>query len=470
MPNQFYKEKEEKIIITPEERNNLMLTREQLSLFGALDIPEIKSVFSPSEYKLRKFKLPRKKKIKKYIDHSWDFRKANTKIFTHGFHNYPAMMIPQVAARLLDMFSKKGDKVLDPFCGSGTVLVESKLRGLKSFGIDINPLAILLTKVKTTPIDPQKLEKELSNILKNFQRTETVSPPNFFNIEFWFKPKIIKELTKLKHCIDQIENPKIKDFFRVVFSETARDVSNTRSSEFKLYRLPKEKLEKFNPNVLEIFARKARRNILGMRSFMTRCNNKVEAVAFKEDTRFKTSIPRGSINIVVTSPPYGDSKTTVAYGQFSRLSLQWLGFSGEDLETDVKSLGGKNIVGLEYYKFYSPILMEILWNLSKKDKKRAREVLNFFLDLKESFKEIDRTLEPKAYVCIVIGNRTVKGLQIPTDEIIKEFGEERNWRHLETIMREIPSKRIPLKSSPSNIPGETVSTMNQEYIVIMQKN
>ena len=152
------------------EKDKLMFTQEQLSLFGELDISEIKSVFSPSEYRYKKIKLPKKKKIKKRIDHSWDFRRVNTKTLTHGFHNYPAMMIPQVAGRLLDIFSKKGDQVLDPFCGSGTVLVESKLRGLNSFGIDINPLAILLAKVKTTSLDPKKLERELNRLVKNFQK------------------------------------------------------------------------------------------------------------------------------------------------------------------------------------------------------------------------------------------------------------------------------------------------------------
>lgn len=470
MVKPLYKTKEEKAIVSFKETKDFMFTKEQLSLFGYLEIPEIKTVFAPSEYKEKKIKIPKKKKIKKRVDHSWDFKGVDTKIYTHGFHNYPAMMIPQVAGRLLDMFSKRGDRVLDPFCGSGTVLVESKLRGLKSFGIDINPLAILLSKVKTTPIEPQKLEKELSNILRNFQKIKTISPPYFFNIEFWFKPEVIKELAKLKYCLDQIENPQIKDFFRVVFSETVRDVSNTRGGEFKLYRLPPEKLASFHPAPLKTFLKKASRNIKRMKDFFSRCDNRVEVILFQEDTRFKTSVPENSINLVVTSPPYGDSKTTVAYGQFSRLSLQWLGFSGQDLETDIKSLGGKNIVGLEYYRFSSPILMEILWKLSQKDKKRAREVLNFFLDLKQCFKEIDRTLAPKAHICIIIGNRTVKGLQIPTYEIIKEFGEEMSWEHLETIIREIPSKRIPLKSSPSNIPGETVSTMNRESIVIMQKD
>jgi len=80
------------MVIRPEEETDLMFTREQLSLFGFLDIPEVKAVFSPSEYKFKRIKLPKKKKIKKQVDHSWDFRKANTKILTHGFHNYPAMM------------------------------------------------------------------------------------------------------------------------------------------------------------------------------------------------------------------------------------------------------------------------------------------------------------------------------------------------------------------------------------------
>ena len=113
------------------------------------------------------------KKAKKYLDTSWDFRKANTKPLTHGFHNYPAMMIPQVAARLIEKHISSKSKVnrlhvLDPFCGSGTVLVESKIRGLKSWGIDINPLARLISKVKTTPLDIVELQdsyNKLSNSL-----------------------------------------------------------------------------------------------------------------------------------------------------------------------------------------------------------------------------------------------------------------------------------------------------------------
>ena len=92
-----------------------------------------------------------------------------------------------------------------------------------------------------------------------------------------------------------------------------------------------------------------------------------------------------NLNIIVTSPPYGDFKTTVAYGQFSRLSLQWLGFRGENLETDLKSLGGKNTVGLEYYKFHSPVLMEILWKLAERDKKKSKGNFKLLFGFKRKF-------------------------------------------------------------------------------------
>jgi len=89
----------------------------------------------------------------KIHDSSWNYASENTKGLSHGFHAYPAMMIPQVAGRLLDLYAPSGAVVLDPFCGSGSVSVESFTRNFHSYGIDINPLARLLSKVKTTPKD-----------------------------------------------------------------------------------------------------------------------------------------------------------------------------------------------------------------------------------------------------------------------------------------------------------------------------
>ena len=82
----------------------------------------------------------------------WDFTGVNTGYMTHGLHPYPARMIPQIARRLIQRYSSEGDLVWDPFCGSGSVLVESMLLNRKSIGTDLNPYAIFLSTVKTTPI------------------------------------------------------------------------------------------------------------------------------------------------------------------------------------------------------------------------------------------------------------------------------------------------------------------------------
>ncbi|MGB9586260.1 MAG: DNA methyltransferase, partial [Anaerolineales bacterium] len=99
----------------------------------------------------------------KYLDHSWDFEEANTKTLTHCFHNYPATMIPQVAGRILDSYGKHAKLLFDPFCGTGTSLVEANIRNIHAIGTDLNPLARLIAKAKTTPLDIAQLDLALKN-------------------------------------------------------------------------------------------------------------------------------------------------------------------------------------------------------------------------------------------------------------------------------------------------------------------
>jgi hypothetical protein len=94
----------------------------------------------------------------------------------------------------------------------------------------------------------------------------------------------------------------------------------------------------------------------------------------------------------------------------------------------------------------------------------------FYIDLRKCFDELSRVIKRGGFLCMVVGNRTVKGVQLPTDEIVADFGEIVGFKHVETIIRKIPNKRMPLKNSPTNKPGEVSSTMLEEYIVIMEKS
>lgn len=416
---------------------------------------------------------------KRFVDASWDFRNEFTKFSAHGYHTYPAMMIPQIARRLIETYGKNARVLLDPFMGSGTVLLEGVLNPQfkKVYGIDINPLAILISKVKTTAIVPELLSNEYDKLMRNCLkdkynisfRHRKIETPDFFNIDFWFKPEAITDLTIIKQNIEKIEDRDIKDFFLVAFSETVRNVSNARKGEYKLYRKNADMLKRHNPKTMEEFRIKAEENIRGMGNFIKEKNG-CEIHILDEDTRLKTSIPDNSIDLIVTSPPYGDSRTTVAYGQFSRLALEWLGYDGAAIKNiDKISLGGVPVKDLNNV-LDSPTLKKVLNDISKIDPKRARDVLSFYIDFDKCVEELHRVTKKGSFLCFVLGNRTVKGIKIPTDIIITELFKSKNhYEHKNTFIRNIPHKRMPRRNSPTNVKGAHSSTMNEEYIVILEK-
>ena len=420
----------------------------------------------------------------------WDFKGFNTQYMTHGFHLYPARMIPQIASTLIKHFSYKGDTIYDPFCGSGTVLVESLLHGRHSIGTDLNPLALLISKVKTTPINPsillktwheinEKIREDFKNYnLKQFKPTISKLAENT-NINFWFKDYVIDGLSIIRNRLEKIlskEKEEIKNFFLVCFSATVRKVSNLRNGEYKLYRISPDKLRSFNPNVYLTFKNIINTNINKMREFYNyikdnnRRNIKVKVIG-PIDTRFipEKIIKNNSIDLIVTSPPYGDSRTTVGYGQFSRYSLIWLGFGKEEVyNIDANLLGGKKAKrnGLK-----SRTAKKIIEEISKRDKKRAEDTEAFLVDLNETLKQMYRVLKKGSHACIVIGNRTVRRVKVPSSTITKELGEILGFEHVITIGRNIPAKSIPTKSKFKLENGEVtwIRTINKEDIVILRK-
>ncbi|OQX21085.1 MAG: hypothetical protein BWK80_34500 [Desulfobacteraceae bacterium IS3] len=412
----------------------------------------------------------------KYIDESWDFRTENTKGFTHCFHSYPAMMIPQVARRLINKYGSNARILFDPYCGTGTSLVEANLQNISAVGTDMNPLARLIAKAKTTPIDEQTLDlflKDFNDKVFDFRfginRLDSAAVPTFKNIDYWFTESVQQKLAVIKRYIDNIKNLLIRQFFQVAFSETVRAVSLTRNSEFKLFRMSEKQMEKFNPDVFGILEQKLSRNREGLISYTNHKINEALAVIFSFDTVLdipKNILPEESVDLVVTSPPYGDSRTTVAYGQFSRLANQWLGYDKAST-LDNRLMGGKTS---DYYSFENKLLNETIETIAQKDKKRVGDVISFYKDYNRSIDNVSKVVKKGGYICYVVGNRRVKGVTLQTDEFTKAMFEKNGFEHIETIIRNIPNKRMPSKNSPTNIAGESDTTMNNEYIVAMRKN
>lgn len=409
----------------------------------------------------------------KHKNELWDFRSSDTKEYTHCFHTYPAMMIPQIARKLLNQYGVEGEWLLDPYCGTGTSLVEASLFGMHSVGCDINPLVRLIATAKLTSIPMKTLDSEqkrLNDALFKIQfRTGNVPEaqiPDIPNLYYWFSEEVIKQLAYLLTLINKIEDKTVRNFIMIAFSETVREVSYTRTSAFKLHRMPSEKLETFNPDVFGIFSKKIIRNKQGIAAYLEKRKNVEATVCSANTVQGELPLPRplGGYNLVISSPPYGDSHTTVAYGQFSRLPAEWIGLSNAR-KIDKLSMGGYH----SNQTLKETPISSAIEKIHAIDEKRAREVSAFYIDLASSIDTVSMLLSPRSTICYVVGNRRVKDVTLPTDEFVIFAFNKHGFSHKETIVRNIPNKRMPIKNSPTNVAGHTSTTMQEENIVVCQR-
>jgi len=406
-------------------------------------------------------------KIKKYNKHynrirdeSLDYKGIAAGEGVNGIHSYPAMFHPRMVEKLIIQFSKENDQILDPFSGSGVSAVMASVNNRKFVGYDINPLAILISKARTTPLDKDKLEYSFNKLLEYFEHENTVQP-NFMNIDFWFSKIRINDITKLFASINRLDNDSEKQFFKVCLSETIRTVSRTKPNEFKLVRRKKP----CSKTTISMFKKYVNKNIELLANYYSKYQIKYKpTIELRNILLSGVDIDDNSVSLLITSPPYGDSQTTVAYGQFSRLSLQWLGLP---YDVDKISLGAKpknisNIIPSE--SFY-----DIIGSIFNQDKKRAMHVYSFYYELYFCIKQLIDKVKKNGNIIFVVGNRTVKGIQLPTDIICSEMFESLGCKHIETRERLIGNKRMPTMNSPSNIRGKKSETMRYEYIVICRR-
>jgi len=236
--------------------------------------------------------------------------------------------------------------------------------------------------------------------------------------------------------------------------------------------MKKEKLDNHEPDVINVFKKKTELNIAGMKSYFENVDKNTKAKVIFGDSSKDNRIEEKSVDCIITSPPYGDSRTTVAYGQFSRLSAQWIDIFEDPNKAsgvDNELLGGKASKTLDH-SLNSNYLKDSLHKIAQQDEKRAKDVLSFYMGLNDCLKRAYKILKSKKYFCLVIGNRLVKQVRIPTDFIIAELGEKIGFTCEDVFVRNIPGKRMPIKNSPTNIVGALEETMNKESIVVLRKN
>lgn len=408
------------------------------------------------------------------VSPEWCFKNVrSTEQWTHGYHRYPAKFLPNLVKKLIEDYTQPTDMVADFFAGCGTTLVEAKVHGRQSIGVDINPVAELITNAKINPIDPEKLEAKFQNLIAKF---EEFNPKKYFEInlheriDYWFSPRYKYKIAFLYERILLLRDKPAKEFFLVSLSHILKNCSKWLQTSTKPQidpdKNPTDPFIAFKTHTKQMIKRnKEFYDKLSQSNFLnTACEIRLE------DSR-KTTLESGSVGAIITSPPY---VTSYEYADIHQLTAYWYEYI-----TDLQGFR-KNFIGTFYSlnqntTVDSTLGQQIVNQLLKKDKRKAKEVANYFQDMRAVATEMHRVLRTDGHACLVIGNTTFVGVKVKSAEVFKEILESLGFNMVRVIKRSIPNKLIPtirdkktgrfskLKNKDSKL------VYPEEYILIAKK-
>ncbi len=331
-----------------------------------------------------------------------------TRQHVHGFHSYPARLHPTVAARLLDALGQKGATVLDPFCGSGTVLVEARLRGMRARGTDVNPLAIRLAMLKARGVPAQQRDALVANAKKieeyaRRRARERAKPTVRYPPEdvALFPPHILLELDSIRDGIDRVHSKGLREDLELVLSAILTKVSKQRGDTGK--DLQHRRLA---PGfAAKMFVAKAEELANALAEFERAVpEGTPEVDVHADDARVLGTIKASSVELVLTSPPYA---ATYDYLEHHDIRLRWLRLKFErfaELEVGARRA----------YARLSP--------------DRARE--RWDDELGRTLSAIERVLLPNGLALFVIADSAVRGgrgrpsIPLRADDIVSALADK----------------------------------------------
>lgn len=423
----------------------------------------------------------------------WDFRKNDRRSHGHALFPYPAMMVPQLQGALLDDLLAVDPSVewcYDPFAGSGTILTECMRRGLNFIGSDLNPLAVLIMTVKARPLREQTLHAAVARVLTTARRRRAV-PVEFRGRDKWFSANAVDGLSRLRAAIHDEPGRPTRRFLWVCLAATVRLVSNSRTSTFKLHTYPTETLSTREVRPIETFERLAEAAVEQMNEQHAEltATGRLAYGRYEHDVQVRhadvlsgAGWPKDTTaDVLMTSPPYGDNRTTVPYGQHSYLPLMWIdqedlpvegdiaSLVGNPYRLDVASIGGRRVgdadARLRELAERSPMVRATADALAGVGGDGVDRFVAFCSDMDKAVEIIAGRLRPGAFQFWTLGNRRICGQVVPTSRIVSELSASRGATELVTIHRRFPrnAKRMAARN-------DTVALMDTEQILVMQSS
>lgn len=407
--------------------------------------------------------------------------------YSHTIHPYPAKLIPHIPYFFLnnEEYIRPGEIVLDPFCGSGTTLLEANLLGINAWGVDANPLARLISKCKTTPICSNRALEYLHWIINHCSDTLNVEIPSFKNINLWFSKRVQNDLARLYSTILLVEEEKYKDFFMMCLSVTLKKSSYTDPRISVPVRVNAEKYAKGSVgekkakeiikrvdiiNVFETFEMVCRTNIKRI-STLDSVKNLGKTIIISKDARRITEnlispnyLKDESVDMILTSPPYASAQK---YIRSSSLSLYWLRLleGNSIIDLDSQNIGRENYhkALIKKQKVGIKEADDIIDCIFERNPMRGTIVCHYLLEMEEALDECFRILKPNKYFVIIVGNNNVCGYPFNTKDYLSDYLIKKGMELRLELIDDIKSYGLMTKRN------KTADIITREWILVFKK-
>ncbi len=361
---------------------------------------------------------------------NWNFPESGKSRDINNIHPYPAKFIPEIPKSLIDIFPPpEGTIVFDPFCGSGTTLLEAQKAGFESLGVDLNPIACLITSVKTSILNTVLFENIADSVIRKAQSSlEKVELPDIPNLNHWFKEDIQVEIAKLLIEIRKIEEKSIHDALLLALSSILVRISN-QDSDTRYAAIEKN----LNANSVYDIFKKSTLQIKKAKS-VSILDFPQARVIQKNILEVTTSDIEKKVGLVITSPPYPNA---YEYWLYHKYRMFWLGY--DPLEVKKKEIGAR----AHYYKKNPPTNQDF------------QNEMQYLLQL------IWDSLVDNGKACFIIGRSKIRGEIVDNAELITSAAYKVGFTRIAKIERVIAPSRKSFNLSHGKIKVEHILVFNK---------
>ena len=426
----------------------------------------------------------------------FEFPAGRRERLTHYLFRYPAKFHPPALRHLIQRYTCSSATVLDPFCGSGTLLVEAGVCGRSAIGIDVDPLAVFVSNVKAHRYCMTRLRRSCGSVLRalgelarserEYERRkfvdimpETVARtvrdeelwvPAIPNIYHWFRRYVVVDLGRILRCIRDADVPGThRDFLVLCFASMLRACSNAdpvpvSGLEVTSYMRQKD-VDGRLVNPFHLFGRTVARGLDGVDSFQERVVRHAELSAKRGDATRLPGYLRERIDVVITSPPYNSA---VDYYRRHLLEMYWLGFteSQEDrLRLLPRYIGrGRVRQGHPYVArgaLTTPLIRAWEADIRRGHRVRADAFKHYVVAMGKAVQEIRRVLKPGGQALFVVGQSGWNGRTIPTDKLFVELAG--------TSMRLRECLWYPVVNRYMSYSRRNRANIDKEHVLVFEK-